>query len=119
MNYDTGNPRRPNLDHEQHFEGGATSETINLGAGGYTYLVGDWDGPTGGEAVYDISGLTGDITVNDTGDSVFNNANAGLSNIWLVDGPAGSVPDNFTTAVLLGIGLLSICLVRRKKLSAV
>ncbi len=118
MNYDTwGTLGAPtSTTSNVSVTGGPTSYSFSLGAGGYAYLVADWDGPTGGEAVYDISGLTGTITVNDTGDGGFSNPNAGLSNYWLVDGPAGSVPDNFTIGSLCSAsGYWSIGLVRRKR----
>jgi len=89
--------------------GGPTSYSINLGAGGYGYLVADWDGPNGADAIYDIAGLTGTITLDITGNWGFKNPESGLSNYWLTNGgTVHTVPDAGATAMLMAIGIAAL-----------
>lgn len=95
--------------------GSPTSHDIDLGpSGAGLYLIAQWDGPQGADAVYYIGGLTGVITLENTVDVV--NANGGpygLSGYWLASG-TDSVPDGGVTAVLLGFALVGIESLRRK-----
>ena len=96
--------------------GGTTStgpDTIDLGAGGQKYLVVQWDGPQGADAVYYIGGLTGKIDLfNDLPDK----SNFQISGYWLADA-VPTVPDGGTTVVLLGAALSGLGLLRRKMVS--
>jgi VPDSG-CTERM motif len=87
-----------------------TSYTIDLGAGGYEYLLMKWDGK---DVYYDISGLTGEITV--TNDLVSNQAGVvqNLSGYKLFDSST-SVPDGGSTAALLGSALVAFGMLRRR-----
>ena len=40
---------------------------VNLGTGGFTYLLGKYDGPNGASAVWNVQGLTGIVTIPPTG----------------------------------------------------
>ena len=42
---------------------GQPTATIHLGAGGFEYLIAQWDGPNGADAIYYIAGLSGDVTI--------------------------------------------------------
>jgi hypothetical protein len=91
---------------------GGVSFDINLGAGGFDYLIVQWDGPQGGNAVYYLGGLSGIITV--TNDIFFNQNGQpfGASGYWLSGGGAG-VPDGGTTVMLLGAALGALGMARR------
>jgi hypothetical protein len=91
---------------------GGTSFNIDLGAGGFDYLIVQWDGPEGGNAVYYLGGLSGIITV--TNDIFFNGNNQpyAASGYWLSGGGAG-VPDGGTTVMLLGAALGALGMARR------
>jgi hypothetical protein len=92
---------------------GNTSFTLNLGSG-YNYLLVKWDGPNGAEALYDIQGLTGTVTVNNT--TFLNGAGQpfAASHADLFNPTSVGVPDSASTAVLLGVALIGIGLLRRK-----
>lgn len=74
---------------------GSPSATINLGAGGFDYIIAQWDGPNGVDAVYYVHGLTGIIML-DNKDPVFGSGNGnstyGLSGFWL--GGGSNIPAN-------------------------
>ena len=74
---------------------GTASATINLGGGGFEYLIGQWDGPKGADAVYYIGGLSGVITL-DNRNPIFGSGSGGsaygLSGFWL--GGDNSIPAN-------------------------
>lgn len=93
-----------------------TNYTFTLPAG-TKYLVAQWDGPQGLDAVYYVGGVSGEITLeNDIPGSNPQGQpyqNFGLSDIWFGDSN-GSVPDGGTTVTLLGGALSALALVRRK-----
>jgi hypothetical protein len=81
--------------------------TVDLGAGGFTYLLGKYDGPNGGDEVWNVQGLTGIQTIPLTGFG-----NYGLSH-WSLFGGGGQVPDGGTTVMLLGAALGGLGMARR------
>ena len=89
-----------------------TTFRLNLGSG-YNYLMVKWDGV---DALYDIQGLTGTVTV--TNDVVFNSGTnpqpQAASHADLFNPTSVGVPDSASTAVLLGVALIGIGLLRRK-----
>jgi hypothetical protein len=82
-----------------------TGTTINLGAGGYSYLLAKYDGPNYGSEVWYVGGLSGIITIPATG------GRWGLSG-WTLFGGQG-VPDGGTTVMLLGAALGALGMARR------
>jgi hypothetical protein len=82
---------------------------VDLGTGGFTYLLGKYDGPNGASAVWNVQGLTGIVTIPPTGFGNF-----GLSH-WSLFGPGngGGVPDGGTTVMLLGAALGALGMARR------
>ena len=75
---------------------------FDLGAGGYNYLVTQWDGPNGANAVYWIGGLSGKITIqNDLGSftGVGHDSDYGLSHTYLI--PAVPEPTTLIAGALL------------------
>lgn len=88
-----------------------TSDTITL-ATASTYLVCQWDGPNGGDAVYYIAGLSGQI---DLENDLPNKSQYGLSGYWYVSAsePA-NVPEGTSTVVLLGAALTGLSLIRSR-----
>jgi hypothetical protein len=80
---------------------------VNLGTGGFTYLLGKYDGPNGASAVWNVQGLTGIVTIPPTGFGQF-----GLSH-WSLFGPGGTVPDGGITVMLLGAALGALGMARR------
>lgn len=109
-----GLPSSPSLGGKVSVDGSPTSWNIDLGAGGAgDYLVAQWDGPNGADAVYYIHGLTGTITLENTVDFVNANGGAyGLSDWWTAN--SVGVPDGGTTVLLLGTALSGLALIRRK-----
>ncbi len=83
-----------------------TGTTINLGAGGFTYLFAKYDGQNDLSFVWKVAGLTGTITIPANGP-----LGHGLSG-WILF-PGGSVPDGGTTVMLLGAALGTLGMVRR------
>ena len=83
--------------------------TVDLGTGGFTYLIAKYDGPNGGSEVWNVQGLTGEITI-----PLFGLAgqNYGLSH-WTLFGGGGGVPDGGTTVMLLGAALGALGTARR------
>jgi hypothetical protein len=71
---------------------GSPSATINLGSGGFDYLIGQWDGPNGVDAVYYVHGLSGVISLGNK-DPIFGPGTGyGLSGFWL--GGGNNLPPN-------------------------
>ncbi|HEY2329856.1 MAG TPA: hypothetical protein VGI63_08600 [Verrucomicrobiae bacterium] len=99
--------------------GNPTGNIINLGTGGYSYLSCQWDGPNGGNCVYYIAGLTGQIDlINDLpGRSQY-----GLSGYELSTGSITTpVPEPSTVVagvlLLLPFGVSAVRILRKNKLS--
>jgi len=86
-----------------------TGTTIDLNAIGttFTYLFAKYDGQNDVSQVWNISGLTGVITIPGFGPGGY-----GLSG-WILFGPAGGVPDGGTTVMLLGAALGALGMARR------
>jgi len=86
-----------------------TSTTIDLNAlGTFTYLFAKYDGQNDNSMVWNISGLTGILTIPGFGPNGY-----GLSG-WILFGPTGGqVPDGGTTVMLLGAGLGALGMARR------
>ena len=85
-----------------------TGTTIDLNAlGTFTYLFAKYDGQNDVSQVWNISDLTGVITI-----PAFGPGGYGLSG-WTLFGPAGGVPDGGTTVMLLGAALGALGMARR------
>jgi hypothetical protein len=86
-----------------------TGTTINLNTlGTFTYLFAKYDGQNDNSVVWNISGLTGILTIPADGPLGY-----GLSG-WILFGPTGGqVPDGGTTVMLLGTALGALGMVRR------
>jgi VPDSG-CTERM motif len=98
----------PNADANIIAEG--TTTVIDLGAGGvYTYLFAKYDGQNDNSLVWNVSGLTGIITI-----PLLGPLGHGLSG-WILFGPGGGtgVPDGGTTVMLLGTALGALGMARR------
>jgi hypothetical protein len=85
-----------------------TSTTINLGAGGFTYLFAKYDGQNDISFVWNVAGLSGEITIPADGP-----LGHGLSGWRLFGGGGNGVPDGGATVMLLGAGLGALGMVRR------
>jgi hypothetical protein len=87
--------------------------TIDLNAIGttFTYLFAKYDGQNDLSQVWNISGLTGVITIPGFGPGGY-----GLSG-WILFGPAPGVPDGGTTVMLLGAALGALGMARRYLMS--
>jgi hypothetical protein len=85
---------------------------LKYGAGGlYTYLFAKYDGPNYGSEVWYVGDLSGIITIPSKAGGY------GLSG-WTLFGPGGpGVPDGGTTAMLLGVALSVLGVVRRYMMS--
>ena len=86
-----------------------TGTTINLNTPGtFTYLFAKYDGQNDNSVVWNISGLTGILTIPADGPLGY-----GLSG-WILFGPTGGqVPDGGTTVMLLGAALGALGMARR------
>ena len=85
-----------------------TGTTINLNTlGTFTYLFAKYDGQNDTSVVWNISGLTGVLTIPQDGPLGY-----GLSG-WILFGPTGTVPDGGTTVMLLGAALGALGMARR------
>jgi len=86
-----------------------TGTTIDLNAlGTFTYLFAKYDGQNDLSQVWNISGLTGVLTI-----PAFGPLGYGLSG-WILFGPTGGqVPDGGTTVMLLGAALGALGMARR------
>ena len=80
---------------------------MDLGTGGFLYLLAKYDGPNGGDEVWNVQGLTGLMTIPLTGFGQY-----GLSHFTLFGGGT-QVPDGGTTAALLGAALAGMGFLRR------
>jgi hypothetical protein len=80
---------------------------LNAIGGTFTYLFAKYDGPNDQSVVWNISGLTGILTI-----PLFGPSGYGLSG-WILFNPGGAVPDGGTTAMLLGAALGALGMVRR------
>jgi hypothetical protein len=91
--------------------------------GTFTYLVVGYDGPNGGVAVYNISGLTGVIQVyayahpeivngQPTGNLIAGTSGNYFITTWTLLNPT-SAPDGGATVMLLGAGLGALGMARR------
>jgi hypothetical protein len=110
------------------FSDGTTPISIDLSVTGtFEYLVASYDGPNGGVAVFNISGLTGTIEIyryamieldgsgNPTGNLIGSNTmQQGFHRItsYTLLNPTG-VPDGGTTVMLLGAALGALGIARR------
>jgi len=97
--------------------GGAKNDTgsnvVNLGTGGFTYLIAKYDGPNGASEVWNVQGLTGLYTIPLVGFATkLHPQGYGLSH-WTLFGPGGQVPDGGTTVMLLGAALGALGMARR------
>jgi hypothetical protein len=90
-------------------DNGDGTTNVNLGTGGFTYLLAKYDGPNGGSEVWNVQGLTGVITIPLVG---LAGQNFGLSHYTLFGG-VGGVPDGGTTVMLLGAALGALGMARR------
>jgi hypothetical protein len=85
-----------------------TGTTINLNTlGTFTYLFAKYDGQNDNSQVWNISGLTGVLTIPANGPLGY-----GLSG-WILFGPTGFVPDGGSTVMLLGAALGALGMARR------
>ncbi len=86
-----------------------TGTTVDLMGGTFTYLFAKYDGPNDLSQVWNISGITGTITIPGFGPNGY-----GLSG-WILFGPGGTpgVPDGGTTVMLLGAALGALGMARR------
>jgi hypothetical protein len=84
------------------------SNTVNLGVGGFTYLLGEYQKPNGvsRSVIWKIQGLTGVITIPDY------YSQCALSH-WTLFGPGNGVPDGGTTVMLLGMAFGALGIARR------
>jgi hypothetical protein len=90
------------------FKDDSGSNVVDLGTGGFTYLLGKYDGPQGGDEVWYVQGLTGIQTIPLTGFG-----NLGLSHWSLFTGGGVTVPDGGSAVALLGLALTGLEGVRR------
>ena len=81
---------------------------VDLGTGGFTYLIGKYDGPNGASAVWNVQGLTGIVD-----DSFFGLADTLAFPIGRSLAGDGGVPDGGTTVMLLGAALGALGMARR------
>ncbi len=85
-----------------------TGTSVDLGSG-YLYLFAKYDGPNYGSEVWYVGDLSGVIDIPATAGGY------GLSG-WTLFNPGGtSVPDGGTTALLLGLGLVGMSLIARRR----
>ena len=105
----SGNDFGPYADAVWALNGSSTS--ISLGTTNYLYLMAKYDGPNYGSIVWYVGDLDGTITIPDTASKY------GLSGWTLFTGtgnPPTKVPEPGTLG-LLGLGLLGLALIRRRK----
>ncbi|MGB8169239.1 MAG: VPDSG-CTERM sorting domain-containing protein [Chthoniobacteraceae bacterium] len=91
--------------------------TIDLGTGGYEYLLAKYDGPNYGSEVWYIGGLTGSLSIPSrggtygiSGTSLF----TGTPGTPVGPGPAQSVPDSGSALGMFGSALAAMMVLRRK-----
>jgi hypothetical protein len=86
------------------------NNVVDLGTGGFTYLLAKYDGPNGGDEIWNVQGMTGLMEIPLNGLPPGNKY--GLSHFTLFGG-GGQVPDGGTTAALLGAALAGMGFLRR------
>ena len=92
-------------------EYGAVTD-IDLGSGGFLYLLAKYDGPNWGSEVWYVGGLTGNITIPQFG----NGEQYGVSHVYLFnpsEGGGNGVPDGGSTLLLLSTAVGALFLARR------
>src|SRR4030095_4238867 len=82
--------------------------TVDLGSGVFTYLLAKYDAGNAGVEVWNVQGLTGEITIPDSFGKY------GLSHWTLFGGGGTTTPDSGTTAALLGLGLTGLAGLRAR-----
>jgi hypothetical protein len=87
--------------------GGGTTIDLNAIGGTFTYLFAKYDGQNDISLVWNITGLTGILTIPGFGPNGY-----ALSG-WILFGPTGTVPDGGTTVMLLGAALSALGMARR------
>jgi hypothetical protein len=92
------------------FSHNGKTTTVDLGAGGFTYLFAKYDGKNAGSEVWYVGGQTGVIDIPAEG---LLGQNYGLSG-WTLFGGTPTTPDSGTTAALLGLGLASLAGLRAR-----
>lgn len=85
---------------------GGNGGLVDLGTGGFTYLLGKYDGPHGVDEIWNVQGLTGLVTI-----PASLGVGLGLSHWTLFGGT--TVPDGGTTVMLLGAALGALGMTRR------
>lgn len=85
-----------------------SSTSINLGAGGFTYLFAKYDGQNDLSFVWNVAGLSGIVTIPQDGP-----LGHGLSGWVLFGGGGNGVPDGGATVMLLGASLGTLGMLRR------
>lgn len=89
----------------------SSSVTIDLGTGGYEYLMAKYDGPNFGSEVWYVGGLTGEITIPAFGDKY------GISVASLFTPGTRQVPDGGSTVMFLGAVFAGMALFARRQLA--
>jgi hypothetical protein len=88
--------------------------SFDLGASGFTYLIGKYDAESAGMYVWYVAGLTGLVSIPGTSDGF--NGHQGLSHT-IAYGPGTSVPDGGSTIALLGGALVLLAGISRRGFS--
>jgi hypothetical protein len=97
--------------HSAVFGSNGTSNTGITLVTGDTYLFAKYDGPNAGSEVWDLTGLTGTVSIPANG---LAGQNYGLSGWTLFTaGPGTPTPDGGTTLMLLGSALAGLGMIRR------
>jgi hypothetical protein len=96
---------------------GQPTATVHLGTGGGQYLIAQWDGPNGADAVYYIAGLSGNVTIVNDLPGVDSHgtplSNFGLSGYWV----AVPEPNTFLAGalLLLPFGVSAVGILRNRR----
>jgi hypothetical protein len=103
---------------------GENPSNTGIDATGYTYLIGKYNGPNGAGYVWYVAGLTivdiptkiddSGLTVPIPGNKFGDALKGGLSHYTMFN-PGNGVPDGGATLGLMGIALLSLSLMARRK----
>jgi hypothetical protein len=99
--------------------GGTTTtgvNSVNVGTGGFQYILGKYDAGQAGAFVWYIGGQTGVITIPDSIGTCGGNG-CGLSHLSLYNPggiPPNEVPEPASLA-LLGLGMAAVAFIRRRK----
>lgn len=102
---------------------GPSTYTINLGNGGFSYLIAGWDGKNGADQVYYVGGLSGKVSISNN--ELASDFRKGLSNFWLSGTGNSPVPNNLTVVpepstiiagmlLLLPLGASAFRILRRR-----